>query len=107
MYLLLSLSDLLLDISLQSFLNRSECYSQCEQWRSREQKDGIYSDVYDGNIWKNFNGSPFLSEPGNYAVMMNLDFFQPYKHVQYSLGAIYFTILNLPRVFEASKKIQF
>ena len=26
-----------------------------------------------------------------------MDFFQPYKHVQYSLGAIYLTILNLPR----------
>lgn len=29
--------------------------------------------------------------------MLNLDFFQPYKHVQYSLGAIYMTVLNLPR----------
>ena len=38
-----------------------------------------------------------LSEPGNYAVMMEFDFFQSYKHVQYSMGAIYLTILNLPR----------
>ena len=29
--------------------------------------------------------------------MMNMDFFRPYKHVQYSVGAIYLTILNLPR----------
>ena len=29
--------------------------------------------------------------------MLNMDFFQPYKHVQYSVGAIYLTILNLPR----------
>ena len=29
--------------------------------------------------------------------MLNIDFFQPYKHVQYSLGAIYLTFLNLPR----------
>ena len=29
--------------------------------------------------------------------MLNIDFFQPYKHVQYSLGAIYLTVLNLPR----------
>ena len=28
---------------------------------------------------------------------MNLDFFQPYKHVQYSMGAVYLTVLNLPR----------
>lgn len=26
-----------------------------------------------------------------------MDFFQPFKHVQYSMGAVYLTILNLPR----------
>lgn len=88
-----------IDISLQSFLDRPDFYNQCEHWRAREQQDDVFNDVYDGNIWKEFqqhNGSPFLSEPGNYALMMNLDFFQPYKHVQYSMGAIYLTILNLP-----------
>ena len=57
-------------------------------------------DVYDGNVWKefqSFRGSPFLSEEGNLAGMMNFDFFQPYKHIQYSMGAVYVTILNLPR----------
>ena len=29
--------------------------------------------------------------------MLNVDFFQPYKHLPYSLGAIYLTILNLRR----------
>ena len=29
-------------------------------------------------------------------MILNMDFFLPYKHVQYSLGAIYLTILNLP-----------
>ena len=29
--------------------------------------------------------------------MLNVDFFQPYKHIQYSLGAIYLTVLNIPR----------
>lgn len=32
-----------------------------------------------------------------YALMINIDWFQPYTHVQYSVGAIYATILNLPR----------
>ena len=62
--------------------------------------DGIFRDVYDGNVWKDFQGcddKPFLSEEGNFALMMNTDFFQPYKHIQYSMGAIYVTILNLPR----------
>ena len=89
-----------IDISLQYFLDRPDFYNQCEHWRSRELRDDVYCDLYDGRIWNEFqqyDGSPFLSEPGNYAVMMNLDFFQPYKHVQYSMGAIYLTILNLPR----------
>ena len=28
---------------------------------------------------------------------MNFDFFQPYKHVTYYVGAIYLVIMNLPR----------
>ena len=96
-----------LDISLQSFLDRPEFYDQCEHWRSRQQRDDVYCDVYDGKIWKDFqqhNGSAFLSEPGNLTVMMNLDFFQPYKHVQYSMGAIYLTILNLPRGIRSNQE---
>ena len=60
--------------------------------RKRKKREWHYSDVYDGQIWKDFrqnNGSPFVSEPGNYTVMLNLYLFQPYKHVPYSLGAIY------------------
>jgi len=48
-------------------------------------------DVYDGKVWKDFqsyNGQPFLSEPGNYALMMNMDFFQPYKRAVFSLRCI-------------------
>lgn len=28
--------------------------------------------------------------------MLNCDWFQPYKHLQYSVGAVYLTVLNLP-----------
>lgn len=89
-----------LEVSLQSFLLRPDFYNSCEQWRSRQYTDGVLCDVQDGKIWNEFlsyDGQPFLSEPGNIALMMNTDFFQPYKHVQYSLGAIYLSILNLPR----------
>ena len=56
--------------------------------------------MYDGKIWKDFQsfgGQSFLSEAGNLALMLNTDFFQPFKHVTYSLGAIYLTLMNLPR----------
>ena len=46
-------------------------------------KEDSYCDVYDGKVWQdfmNYNGSPFLSEPNNLALMLNMDFFQPYVH---------------------------
>ena len=85
---------------LQKLLSRPSFFEMCEQWRSREAKPNTLSDVYDGNIWKDFQqyeGRPFLSEPGCIALMLNMDFFQPFKHVNYSLGAIYCTVMNLPR----------
>ena len=89
-----------LDQSLQHLLDKPDFYNQCEIWRSRERRDGVLCDVYDGKVWGDFqcfDDKPFLSEEGNLALMMNMDFFQPYKHIQYSMGAIYVTILNLPR----------
>ena len=32
-----------------------------------------------------------------YGFMINVDWFQPYKHTQYSVGVVYLTVLNLPR----------
>ena len=57
-------------------------------------------DVYDGHVWnrfKNVNGSPFLEDAHAYAFMINMDWFQPYKHLTYSVGVIYLSVLNLHR----------
>lgn len=89
-----------LDVSLQLLLNSPNFLNNCELWRQRKPGTDMLSDIYDGKVWQDFltvNGHGFLSEPNNYALMLNLDFFQPFKHVQYSLGAIYLTVLNLPR----------
>lgn len=62
--------------------------------------DDVYEDVYDGRVWKQFlapNDIPFLSLPYNFALCLNVDWFQPFKHSNYSCGAIYVAILNLPR----------
>lgn len=89
-----------LEVPLQALLMKPDFYTNCELWRSRSKDQGVMHDVYDGKVWadfKSFDGDPFLSNPGNYGLMLNMDFFQPYKHVQYSVGAIYLTIMNLPR----------
>ena len=59
------------------------------------------TDVYDGKIWKTFryhDGSLYFSEKQNYGVILNVDWFQPIKHLSnFSIGGIYLVLLNLPR----------
>ena len=61
--------------------------------------DGTLSAIYDGQIWSDFiqyEGVPFLASPHSYALILNLDWFQPYKHLTYSVGVLYLSVLNLP-----------
>ena len=53
-----------------------------------------------GKYGKTFNSimvSPFLSAPFTYGLMLNIDWFKPCKHTEYSVGAMYLTFMNLPR----------
>ena len=43
------------------------------------------------------NGQNFLASPFNYTFHLNVDWFQPFLHTQHSEGAIYLSVLNLPR----------
>ena len=72
--------------SLEELLNRPNYVNLCESWRSKKKESGILCDVYDGEMWEHFqtdqNGLPFLAAPYNYLLMLNCDWFQPYKHTQ-------------------------
>ena len=62
-----------------------------QSMRARGRKVNVFSDIYDGNIWDQFqsvDGVPFLDAPYNYALTLN---------VEHSMCVIYFTINNLPR----------
>ena len=81
------------------FINRSGFEKKCEEWRQRQPHDNILTEVYDGQIWKDFcdkEKHDFLNHENNYALMLNVDWFQPFKHVNYSVGAVYMVFLNLP-----------
>ena len=57
-------------------------------------------DVYDGRIWSEFQTigtRSFLSLRHSIAFMLNVDWFNPFILSQYSAGAIYLSIMNLPR----------
>lgn len=84
--------------ALQELLQNSTFVANCDHWRSRAQKAEL-GDIYDGRIWKefmHFNGTPFLANRYSLALAMNIDWFQPYKLTEASVGAVYLTVMNLP-----------
>ena len=100
LYPFLSYCYLGLQTSLQSLLQRSGFAQVCDKWRSTQRVEGVYQDLYDGQIWKDFyvyGGQPFLTSPLTFGFALNVDWFQPYKHVNYSVGVIFLSVMNLPR----------
>ena len=88
-----------LKTALQFLLSHPGFVESCERWRHRNSRDNVLTNVYDANIWRDFmhyENRPFLFEPYTYGLILNLDWFQPYKHLAYSVGIIYLSILNLP-----------
>ena len=71
----------------------------CELWRKRDKSDEL-EDSFDGKVWNDFmnpQGVPFLCQPYNFTLSINVDWFQPYEGSVYAAGALYIAILNLPR----------
>ena len=67
-----------------------------------QRRGDIYSDIYDGKVWKTFpfDGSTFFAPETattHLGLLFNLDWFQPFTYTQHSTGAIYASICNLPR----------
>ena len=78
--------------SLQKLLKNPGFTESCEEWHTCRTSEGVLGDIYDGCIWKEFlmyNWKPFLSTNYTYGLMMNFDWFKPFKHIEYSVGVIY------------------
>lgn len=88
--------------ALTLLVSRPGFLSQCEIWRERAKQipENTLADVFDGKVWSDFNSDKydnFLQSSGNLVLSLNFDFFQPFTHTQYSIGALYLVVLNLPR----------
>ena len=92
--------------SLQASLGQLVCQEnfveQCELWRQRQYAvpQDYLGDIYDGRVWHDFATpvrTSFLSSPYCYLLTLNVDWFQPFLHTNYSVGGVYLTIQNLPR----------
>lgn len=87
--------------SLTKLCKKSDFMKKCEHWRNRKDTTNFFTDVYDGAIWKKFqcvNNVPFLQVPNNLCLKLNLDWFNPFEHIQYSVGVLYLVVENLPRI---------
>ena len=83
--------------SLDNLLSRLGFLDKCNAWRRRPATRGVYSDIYDGSVWKRFVTNGFLRDETSLALQLSLDWFQPFTHRNnISVGAIYLFILNLP-----------
>ena len=72
----------------------------CLAWKNRKSNDqGLLCNIYDGQIWTELSETYLKSDDSilPLCLALNVDWFQPFKHTQYSVGALYLTVLNLPR----------
>ena len=70
---------------------------QCDAWKTRTLPDDIMGDVFEGRVWKEWGEWFSTGEVLSLGFSLNCDWFQPYSYSQYSAGAVYMVILNLPR----------
>jgi hypothetical protein len=87
------------ETALSTILCRQGVDEQLDHWKRRSLPKGTYGDLYEGDVWGEFQkwkDTPFLSRSG-IALMLNMDGFQPFKRRQYSVQGIYLAIMNLPR----------
>ena len=88
--------------ALEALVMKPKFLQKCEHWRERAFKlpPEILADIYEGRVWKSLNfveHRPFLALPNNLCLALNIDWFNPFDETPYSAGAIYLTVLNLPR----------
>ena len=68
------------------FFGRKDFEMSCRKWTERKNETKALFDIYDGEIWKSFtdnNGEPFFNKEcadSNIGLMLNLDWFQPFKN---------------------------
>ena len=88
--------------SFRHLARRKDFLDGCEVWRDRKSfiPHSFLGDIYDGHVWHEFTSESkglFLEAPYCYLLTLNVDWFQPFTHTQYLVGAMYLTVQNLPR----------
>ena len=61
-----------------------------EHWRKKQGTVDVFEDMYDPNGKRK-------SRQHSFGLTINIDWFQPFRHTNYSVGTIYMVVMNLPR----------
>ncbi|XP_022102683.1 uncharacterized protein LOC110985747 [Acanthaster planci] len=86
---------------LENMIKREGFLDDCQKWKGRNIPGESLADVYEGKLWKQFQAyheQPLETGKYFFGFMINCDWFQPYVRRNVSVGVIYLTVLNLPRV---------
>ena len=82
--------------ALVEFCKPKDFWELCSEWRNLSHTDGSFEDIYDEQVWLE-DFKEFFSTRYNLGFLLNVDWFQPYKHSNYSLGVTYLAVANMPR----------
>ncbi len=70
----------------------------CQKWRHENLPSDVRKDVHSGKTWKKMQSDHnFFTSDYEIGLQYNIDWWQPHKHSQKSLGVMYLAICNLPR----------
>ena len=86
-------------LALKNLFCRPKFLDLCNQWSFSKSQPNFILDITDGKVWSMITSSlsPNRSPTNIIGILVNVDWFQPFKHVSYSVGVIYAVIINLPR----------
>ena len=76
---------------------RPKFLNMCNMWHQTKGNRTFFADITDGRVWNEICSK--MSPNGNpsniIGILVNIDWFQPYKHVAHSTGVIYGVIRSL------------
>ena len=91
--------------SLCAMLLRNNFLNICNQYIRVQQGGPFMADIVDGKVWSELLHTYSPEDNSNFlGILVNVDWFQPFKHIAYSVGVIYAVIINLPRAMRYKKE---
>ena len=91
--------------SLCAMLLRKNFLNICNEYIRAQRSRSYMADIVDGKVWNELLCTYSTGDNSNVlGILLNVDWFQPFKHIAYSVGVMYAVIINLPRAMRYKKE---